>query len=288
MSDRLPVYGFLGTNPCTPEQIASNLADTLPEEAIFLIPDDISKGKASHLGLRLVRDWLLREYDEEDTESSADILESLQEFQERGHEVYLVLLRMPDSEADTQLWALAHAFNIPVMDLAQNMYMLGDPVPEEPEPAPEPRTRGVPRELPIVAPEPEAEQETAPPPVDIPAEEILSTDKIAGTLITLIRQIVRQELETMALIPGVNKPPVVERTLVDEEDSPPWEQDLLAGKAGAGPAPDQVDEPRYKYTRDEEGFYRPRRPGRLRKGLEQVMLTETELANLRSEGKVIE
>lgn len=270
MSDNLPVFGFAGTANPSGDLISANLFDSMPEECLFVLPDNISRGKSEDAGLRNVRAWIQAEYDTDDLEKSPDVLESLIRYSNQDHETTLVLLYTPGT--DDHFLRAAVENHITVLDLNQAMMELSWREPE-PEPAPVTRQRGVPREpedaQPAIAPE-------------------------AVTMETIVRIIVREELEAMGLVPGANKP-ILAQTQIhadpagrdlgpqadfnDEaaellEEQSPWEAD------------DKPPAPTRKYTVDESGTYRPRKPGRLASGLRQVELTDTQADALREAGSL--
>lgn len=273
MSDRLPVFGFAGTATPSTELIAANLFDSMPEECLFVLPDNISRGKSEDAGLRSVRAWIQAEYDTEDLEKSPDVLASLGKYASQGHETTLVLLYTPGTD-DHLLRAAVHN-SITVLDLNQAMMELSwrDPEPEPPVTEAPVRQRGVPRE---------------------PAPEPVETSPWGATLERTIRAMIREELTDMGLIPGANKPVLAQSQIhadpAGRDLGPQADFNDEAAELTESQSPWEADEkppaPTRKYTVDEHGMHRPRKPGRLASGLRQVELTDDQADTLRRAGKL--
>lgn len=284
MGDNLPVYGFAGSAAVEQAQatfIGANLSDSMPEECLFVIPAGISKGRAEDRGMRLIRDWIRSEYDADDLEEASNVLLSLLNYRKQDYDTTLVLLH--DPEQDGELVREAVQAGIRVLDLRNGMIELTWREPDpEPEPAVSvPRLRGVPRQEPEAAP--------AAPAITGPG----------ATLESIIRALIREELAVAGLVPGVNKPVLAPSQAgvpgalpatmtqpadiaelpeepAEQEDSTPWVSEPDP------PAPTR------RFTVDEEGMHRPRKPGRLASGLRLVELTDAQIADLKEAGWLID
>lgn len=295
MPEKLPVFGFGGSNPSSPSAISATLSTMMPDAAFLFLPE-ISHGKKSHAGLRVVRSWVTSEYDEGDCTVVPDVVEVLAKRQADGHPVCLVLLYDNDSEEDQRMRYCAAEHGIEVRDLAQGMIALAEPEP----PGEQLPAAGLSPEEIDQQQAPEALLSAVPP---LPADEVKERRlQIIGeddpqaelafafgmSLLRFMRSIVRavlseQENQVTGLVPGVQKPLTVVREEPAAEPSP------AAEEPPAVPPEPSYDEGKVKYIHNPEtDKYRRRKRGKLPGGWAEIMLTEREVSDLKAAGKVLE
>lgn len=300
MTDKLPVYGFLGHAPSTWENIHANLASDLPDEALFIVPtqEHLEFGAPS---LIPVVKWLRENYDAGDTQESFSVLMTLKKYLGEGHQVTLIMLWDENDEVDQTTLQVAHDEGIPVLDLPRGMLAL-------PKARPASLLREVEFDTTDDSPPWEVERQahefyqdpehlsiaasigkgaiTITDTGDGGAVKAFSDAEVLTALRSFIQQIIHRELKDMGLTPGVNKVPQVSPISDTDEDQrimDAFTQPVVGSPVPPMPADVQ---PTTKWVRSADGMMVRRRPGRLAKGLEVVELTEGQVKELKAAGKI--
>lgn len=266
MTDLPPAFGFLGPADITPANLDANLSDSLPDDAVFYVPDFVKPRGTGNPGVRKVIKWLGETYDENDTVRVPDVLAALRRDAKEGRVVSLIFLYEPGNADGLGEIRDALEAGVPVLDLVNGMFPLdimeptaepasgppGEPPPGGPERPAEAPAWGAPR--PYIEEVPGAAQD------DTGMDAALYLDTLLNDVMVALGKYVRGFVQ--------------------------HELDLLTRPLSSVPDPPLLGGPVKKYTVDGTGMHYRRKRGSIPQGHDLTELTDSQAEYLRGIGKM--